>query len=1110
MLNFDYLKEIPELAKLHRYCDAAERHQIDDAETSAINARRALEWMARAIYQMKGVEIGERWSLFQIVDADTFRDFVADDRLMMAVHYIRKVGNSAAHDGHVSKRESYFSLLNLYNFIGAVLLKLKVLNSLGEFDRTLIPESAATLPTPAVTQESTEDFTATVAPAQVAEAESVPASAIDEQLSWGDITEAETRRLYIDMMLREAGWEVLENKGEIMPRKACIEVEVEGMPNNQGIGYADYVLFNEQNLPVAVIEAKRTSTDLNVGKHQAELYAECLERRYGIKPVIYYTNGFSIKVIDRLGYPPRELYAFHTLDDLNRMVKRQNRRDISDMRGREEIAGRHYQQTAIKSLCEHFNGKQRRGLLVMATGTGKTRTAISLVDVLTRNDWVKNTLFLADRTSLVKQAHKNFAKLLPNMPTTELSDHTTEVDPNARIVFSTYQTMVNYVDTDDKPFSIGRFDLIIIDEAHRSVFGKFGAIFNYFDSLLVGLTATPREDIDKSTYTLLNLEEGQPNFAYELEEAVADGYLVPYVGYIRGSKVVNEGIKYDDLTPKQKEELEKIWEYEAAQSAIDDAQPEPRDIESREIYKYIFNRDTIDHVLQDLMENGLKVQSGEKIGKTIIFAFNKQHAALIVERFHKLYPEYGSDFCEEIDYSVKYAQDLINRFEERDKRPQIAVSVDMLDTGIDVPDILNLVFFKRVRSKIKFMQMIGRGTRLSEDIFGPGKNKENFLIFDWCGNFNYFSKKLKAPKGQRQQSLSEKLLGVRADVACALQVPEYQEDEFAKGFHDGLKTILIEQVRGLSDSHISVREHWEAVSRFRAEAAWQYISAVDVLTLKNEVAPLVSLPNDDESALKFDLLSLYCQLGVIDEEFAADRYEAKITHIANALRKFGTVPEVMAKMPVINEVLTSEFWDNKSLQSLERVRVELRDLIHLLTGNPGQTFVVDIDDTITDEGAAPSIVTTMTYRQKVLDFLASNRNHPVLQKIQNIEQLTSADFDALEKIFWQELGTKEDYLRYLRRESLDDNLSVAAFVRILSGVDRTKALQLFTEFIQANELTADQEEYLKSILDYVCQNGDMVKAQLMQSPFDDYEIFGGKFPAVARFVTLLHESITAA
>lgn len=1110
MSNFDYLKNIPELSELHRLCDLSEQRQYTEPDSSAINARKALEWLVKAIFMMKGEAIPERATLFNLSTSPVFVDFIADSELMKAVHWIRKVGNLAAHDGKVTRSDAYFTVLNLYNLIGGVLLKLRVLSTLAPFNKELLPSRS---PRPRiivpVNKESTPlEFAAIVEPSQVAEAPSVHA-----EVSWGDISEAETRRRFIDLMLREAGWEVMETDGDIAVGKACIEIEVDGMPNNSGKGYADYVLFGTDGKPLAVIEAKRTSVDPNVGKHQAELYADALERRYHVRPVIYYTNGYEIHCIDGMGYTPRKLFAFHTLKDLELIMSRRlTRTDISDLSVKPEITDRYYQERAVKYMCQWFNSRHRRGLLVMATGTGKTRTAISLVDVLQRNDWVKNTLFLADRTSLVNQSARNFSKLLPNVNITVLSDKSTETDPNARIVFSTYQTMINYVNTDDKQFSVGRFDLIIIDEAHRSVFGRFGDIFRYFDSLLVGLTATPRDQVDKSTYELLDLEGGEPTDYYEYKTAIEDGYLVDYKGFIRGSKIVNEGIRYDDLSEEEKQELEQVWEYEQVNKDPDE-EWEPRNIEENEIFKYIYNTDTIDRMLQDLMENGLKIQSGEMIGKTIVFAMNSKTAKLIVERFHILYPEYGPTFCEQIDYSIKYSQDLINRFSLRDSLPQIAVSVDMLDTGIDVPDVLNLVFFKRVRSKIKFMQMIGRGTRLSEDIFGAEQHKECFYIFDWGGNFKYFGENPKEGKMIRSVSLTERLFGVRADIACALQAPQYQEDEFAKGFHDDLKDILKRDVAKLDDSHISVRTHWPTVDRFRNPDSWQFISEVDVLDLKNEVAPLLPKSMDNELAKKFDLLSLYTQLGMVDESFESSRYESQITHIADALRKKATLPDIQAKMPLLNAIMTSVFWENKSLASIENLRREIRDLMKYLKGDGGKIFTVNIEDDVTYGGEAGDFNTTMTYREKLLDFLTTHRDHPILNKIHNLENLTSADIDELERILWQELGTKDDYERYLRRERMTTDIPVAAFIRKVVGLDRKKAISLFTEFISANSLTAEQEEFINNILNYVCQNGDMEKKVFRENRiFRDslLRYFPDKAAKVAQFVTMLHDAITAA
>ena len=1113
MRNFDYIKDLG-LSTLHRFCAAAEENQVCDPEISAFNGRRALEYIVREIYKMKRIEIKERTSLFELVDGEPFREFIGDDKVMMAVHYVRKVGNNGAHGAHVSKKEAFFSLLNIYNVVGAILVKLRVVEDVKPFDKTLIPNSiqkpvivppkVETLPTDKALKEvDTEVLNTTEPVVEIA----------------CDISEAETRTMYIDLMLKEAGWNINPTEGAVEPLKACIEVEVNGMPNAHEVGYVDYVLFGGNGKPLAVVEAKRTSASPIKGKHQAELYADCLEAQYGVRPVIYYTNGFETYIIDGLGYPPRRLYGFHTANDLELMIQQRSRKDISDFSVKDHITDRAYQKMAIKAVCEHLNNKHRKGLLVMATGTGKTRVSISLVDVLMRNGWVKNVLFLADRISLVNQAHKNFVKLLPSTTTSVLSE-SGEKDLNARITFSTYQTMINYIDTEDKPFSVGRFDLIIIDEAHRSIFGKYGAIFNYFDAMLVGLTATPRNEVEKSTYDIFEMEQGVPNYAYELEDAVSEGYLVNYRGFKRGSMILKEGIKYKNLSDEEKKQMEAVWEYEMAMKELDTysqiaAEPQVaygnqfvRDINNNEIFSYIFNEATIDAVLQDLMENGLKVQYGERIGKSIIFAYNHRHAELIVDRFHKLYPEYGSEFCALIDNYVTYSQDLIDKFEVRDNNPQIAVSVDMLDTGIDVPDVLNLVFFKIVKSKIKFMQMIGRGTRLSEDIFGNGKNKECFYIFDWCRNFEYFEKNPEGTAASSTISLTERIFGLRADVAFHLQHQKYQEDDYCRGLHNELKEILKEQVMSLSDSHISVRSKWEEVSHFKKEDNWLSLSEVDVHALKNDIAPLLPKNTMEPTAKMFDALILNIELACVNDEVKADKKILQVQNIATLLvEKKATLPQVQAKMATLKEVLSVVAWENVSLKWLEKVRKDLRELMQFLKGEKGKWFVVDIEDVITDDGETEGITMKVSYKQRIIDFLANNRNLPVLKKIYNIEQLSVEDIKELERILWSELGSKDDYAKYTQNMLFGGN--VAAFIRSLIGVDRGEALNKFSEFLSDNALNSEQEDFLNTIVQYVCENGDITKDIVVnEAPFDErLYIFSIYMAPLAKYIDNMHNVI---
>lgn len=1103
MRNFDYLKDIEQLHDLYIFCQAAESSVNTDKDGCALNCRRGLEWMVKTIYTLKDIRIPERASLYELMSGEPFSSFVNDDRLMMAAHYIRKVGNLAAHAGGVTGGQAYFCVLNLYNFIGGVLLKLRVLSSLAPFDRELLNQA------PEIQVAPREEVPA----ASSAFIESVPVEAVESPspapVVTDDYSEAETRRLFIDLLIREAGWEIVEQKHLVVPGKACIEVKLEGMPNDGGIGYADYVLYAPDGKPLAVIEAKKTTVDAEVGKQQAKLYADCLEARYGVRPVIYVTNGFTTQIIDGLGYPARRVFGILTLDDLQLVMQRRGRGAMRDLRIQDGITNRHYQKEAIHAVCNHFNDLHRRALLVMATGTGKTRVAISLCDVLMRNGWAKNILFLADRTALVNQAKKNFAKLLPDATVSVLNEER-EPDLNARITFSTYQTMINYIDAPRKVFSVGRFDLIIIDEAHRSVFGKYTAILDYFDSLIVGLTATPREDVDRSTYDLFGLEGGVPNYSYSLEQAVDDKYLVPPLWISRATKRLKEGIKYDELTPEEQRQMEAVWDYERHKGILAD---EHRDVATGELFTYIFNIDTVDKVLRNLMDTGYRIDAGEKLGKSIIFAANHDHAVLIVERFHALYPELGEDFCVLIDNQVKFAQNLIDRFSSPDKFPQIAVSVDMLDTGIDVPSVLNLVFFKKVRSKIKFWQMVGRGTRLCPGLLGDGLDKQNFQLIDWCGNIEYFGKE-SGVDPIPVVTLSARLFNLRLAVACALQHATYQQEEYPKSLHDGLKQILRGQVCSLKDTQIGVRQHWELIDKYRKEENWAYVSEVDRADLENAVATLLPMQTTDTAALRFDVLMLNMQLALVDEtQKPPIKSRNKVSQIAQALLERASIPQVAAKLPLLHEITSYATLEEASLEYLEYVRKEIRDLVQFILGDDHRTFTLNIEDIVEDLGPVDAPVLVVTYKQRIIDFLRENRDLPVIQKLINMEQLTHEDIIQLETICWRELGTKEEYQAYVRSCRMICGDVVAAFIRSIVGIDRDKALEQYARFLSGTVLNPDQEEYLSTIISYVCENGDITgNTMVNERPFVDFQwqqVFGNDLMNVSRFVNNLHDIIVA-
>lgn len=1116
MKNFDYLKDIETLKDLYVFCSAAEDTQQTNYDVCALNGRRALEWIVKAIYTLKGIELDKRTSLFELMSSEPFTQFIGDDdNLMMAAHYVRKIGNKAAHDGGVKGGEAFFTLLNLYNVVGGVLLKLGVLRSLAPFCKDLVPNS------PTLTVVPTD----TVPTATVQFVESVPKETIEAPQDITDkidYSEAETRKLFINLLLEEAKWEVLDKEGAIVPSKACIEIEVTGMPNSAGVGYVDYVLFGANGKPLAVVEAKRTTKTPEVGRQQAILYADCLERQYGVRPVIYYTNGFKTFIIDGLGYPARRVHGFHTEDDLMVLIQRRGRDGITNLQISDEITNREYQKRAIKSICENFNTMHRRGLLVMATGTGKTRVAISLCDVLMRNGWAKNILFLADRTALVKQAHKNFTKLLPSATTARLDDFKPsdkETVMKARILFSTYQTMINYIDTELKEFSIGRFDLIVIDEVHRSIFGKYTSILSYFDALMVGLTATPREDDDRSTYDLFERESGEPNFEYLLDEAVSDGYLVDKKVLSRTTDILKNGIKYDKLSEEEKKQMESIWKYEKAKLNIPDEELYKRNIENDELFSYIFNQNTVDKVIIDLMENGLKINGGDTIGKTIIFAYNHKHAELIVDRFKLLYPALGDDFCQLIDNTVNYAQNLIDTFGVRGQMPQIAVSVDMLDTGIDVPDILNLVFFKKVRSKIKFLQMIGRGTRLSEEIFDEGETPEDrakkfFYIFDWCGNFEFFGENPQGYEPTKSISLTQRLFDLRVDLAIALQHERFQNDEVAKALHDEVKAILIGQVKDLNDKHIAVREHWDVVVKYRQRDTWVCLSNTDGIELKDVIAPLLVNGTANMGATKFDILMLNIELSQIDDTVNAERSKLVVEKIAHKLQEKASIKQVNDKMPLIKQLSKHDFWETASLDKLEYVRKEVRDLVQFITGINYQNFTINIKDTVEATGAPQEVTLQKSYRQRVLDYIAENRELPVIQKIYNMEKLSFDDVCELEKICWQELGTREDYESFIAKKNMICGNSVGAFIRSQMGVDRHVAMERFSQFLSDTTLNSLQEEYIKSIITYVCNNGDITPNTLVEEePFAQYEwmdTFGKNFIAVRNYVNEIHELVRVA
>lgn len=1029
--------------------------EIKDAAERVKAYRGVLTDAIDYIYESTNTHKPEKASLLELVDSDVLANYVQDSDVINSLHYVRILGMNAEHDQKIKKTADKLAYDNLAYFIGLI--------------------------------EAQEKGTR-------AQYQKPPY-----------MSEANTRKLYIDLYLKEAGWDVLDTENVAIAGKAGIEIKVEGMPNAQGIGFCDYVLYGRDGKPLAIVEAKKTSVSPEKGRHQVDLYGECMKAIYGYKPILYYTNGYVTKVIDGI-YPDRTVMAFHTIDELELMMQRRNRGNITDLKISDRITNRPYQKMAITNLCEWLNQKHRKGLLVMATGTGKTRVAISLVDVLSRNNWVKNVLFLADRTSLVNQAKKNFAKLLPNMSICELSGNE-EKDYNARLMFCTYQTMINYIDAEDKRFTSGRFDLIIIDEAHRSIFNKYGSIFAYFDSLLVGLTATPKSEVDANTYRIFGCESGIPNFDYSLEEAVKDKYLVNYKSFSRTTKLLKRGIKYNELTEDEKRQLDEYF--------VDEPPTPDFTVSEKELFKKIFNKNTCCEILEELMQYGIKTNGGELLGKSIIFAYNHHHAQMIVDCFHELYPEHPANYCQLIDNYVKYADDLILKFENDDEF-RIAVSVDMLDTGIDVPAVVNLVFFKPVKSKIKFVQMIGRGTRLCENLFGEGKDKTHFIIFDYCGNFEYFDAHPDGTDGMGGRSLSQRLFEVRLDILHELQRIEYQEQDFARSYYNKTKDLLhaaVYKIKGHS-ARMQVRAEMQYVDKYSDYATWESVSPLMVKEIKVHITPLLDSGLEGfDLSIAFDIRMLDIELSMLVQGNTgmATRDVKTVRQVAQyLLTEKASIPQVFAKAEQLKTLVSEQFWDAPSLEKLEQLRVDVRDLMQFLDKSPKKQIDVNIDDTVEPSGydGGDTIIDIRTYREKVLDYLIEHSDNEVIHKIQRLEPITNEDLKALEKILWEELGTKEEY------EQTTDIDNLAVFVRSLIGLSQEAVNEKFGEYLNGNVLNAQQQEFIRAIINYVRENGDISREDLIEkSPFDNYDIltlFGDNITSVLTIVGILHDSVNVA
>lgn len=908
-----------------------------------------------------------------------------------------------------------------------------------------------------------------------------------------DYDEEQTRDRFIDLLLNEAGWP--------LDKEWDIEFPVTGMPTPSGKGRVDYVLWGDDGRPLGIVEAKRTRRDATDGRRQAELYADCLEQMYGQRPVILYTNGYEHFIWDDRRYAPRPIQGFRTKDELHWLIQqRTGRKALGSERINEQIVDRPYQHRAIRRVGEAFEDGQRQALLVMATGTGKTRTTVALVDQLMKAGWARRVLFLCDRQALVNQACSAFKRWLPQTPLINLLE---EKSTDGRVFVSTYPTMMNLIDsiTADgrRRFGPGFFDLVVIDEAHRSVYQKYGQVFEYFDSLLLGLTATPKDEIDRNTYRLFELEEGVPTDSYSLAEAAEEGYLVQPKTVEVSLKFQRTGIRYDDLSEEEKTEWDALEWGEDGQV--------PQAVTPEEVNKYLFNTDTVDQALETLVYHGHGVEGGDRLGKTIVFAKNNAHAQFIAERYDANYPRQAGHTARVVTYREKYAQSLIEDFSDPAKAPDIAISVDMMDTGIDVPEVLNLVFFKPVYSKTKFWQMIGRGTRLCENVFGPGLDKEDFYVFDLCGNFEYFNQELDRSPGRRGPSLTERILQQQLELVRVVdrrQQPDVTQDAGpdGNGSEQALRWALAHRlhrtVSRMRPDNFLVRPHrWhvEVYSDFRN---WHRLDEQAHAVLSETVLPLpteyagegtaectVEGGARGEDAKRFDLLAFRLQLAALEGHSGFGKLRADVQEIAGNLLEKTAVPAVRAQQVLLEALSGDEWWQEVTVPMLEDMRRRVRGLTLLVDKKAKhKPLYTDFEDELVglaevELRGVPQGTDEQLFRRKARAYLARHADQPVVRKLYGNEQIDGGDLTALEEIFLAEgIGSEAD-LRQVRE--IHGGLGV--FVRSLRGLDRQAVQDAFSGFVAGRVLSSRQLDFLGLITDYLHRNGAIEVGALYETPF---------------------------
>lgn len=1085
--NFAFLRS--EWEALAQRARKAEQFAFIDPRTSMFYVRHTAEHLVDWIYQAEpSITVPYKPDLNALTNQREFKDIVGT-AIGNKLDLIRKMGNRAVHDKQnpspLASRQAVTELFHVCYWLART-YTLDPTNLPPEglrFDPELLKprlKPGQPAPKPQTAEQLAklgEELAAMDAALAEAKAESASlaqqVAALQVEVKSAkernegipdhhDYDEAHTRDYLIDADLHDAGWDL----GSPFDR----EYPVTGMPNADGTGWVDYVLWGADGLPLAVVEAKRTTKDAHNGKQQAKLYADALQRKFGWRPVIYYTNGYEHWLWDDSMYPERPVQGFHTRDELELMIaRRHTRRSLAGEPIDNAIVERGYQHAAIRAVTESLEAASRKQLIVMATGTGKTRTVVALSKMLMDANWAKRILFLADRVALVEQAAKAFKAHLPGSAPAILGR---DAEAESRIHVATYPAIMNLIAA--QQFGIGYYDLIIVDEAHRSIYQKYRAIFGYFDAVLVGLTATPQSEVDRNTYSMFDIEDNVPTFAYELDEAIAAGYLVPPRVVPVPLKFPYEGIRYDDLSEAEKDQWDDLeWDEEGV---IPDA------VDPAVVNSWLFNTDTVNKALEVLMDRGHKVAGGDRLGKTIIFAKNSDHANFIAAQFDKNYPQLKGHFAQVITYQVNYASSLIDAFMRKGDNPHIAVSVDMLDTGIDVPEVVNLVFFKMVRSKTKFWQMVGRGTRLCADLYGPGEDKQDFFIFDLCRNAEFFNAGLDWNEGSLGRSLSELTFAARARLLYSARAADASPSLVTDLVH-----TLSGQVARLPQANFLVKPHRQAVEKYSVPEGWDGLGEGDLAAIESGLARVAGqgAPAGQEEAKRFDLLVLNAQLASLENPGALDFYRKKIQAVAAALADQPNNPAIAPVLVLLEQIADDHEWESVSVEWLESVRRKLRGLVHLIEKKRRNVVYTNFEDELGDlveielDGVHSGVNDFSWYREKARTYLRSHLDLATLQRLRRNKPLTELDLAELERILAESgAGTAEDLAR-ARSEG------VAHFVRSLVGLDRAAVEEALSEFIAGSTLNAAQLDFLSVLTTQLSENGSVPIGALYKAPYSE-------------------------